>query len=316
MTFLDSSRAASWYRRGLSRAQSCSPAAARLLPILAVSAFAGPALALPLSNGGFVPSPNLLSGADAADSAGINAGTGVGNTVPSIYTIPGWTVTDNPRNVGGWQNNLMYVVKDGNTFSKEGAGLNAAQQNGRRNWTLFGTTGQTVNSVDGSGWYIASDGDPAYSGSLSQVLTGLTTGTTYDVTFWQAAGQFDCYLDNGTCTDGTYNQATTNWWEVGFGSTVKSSQTISQLANAPVSSWQKQVLSFVASGPTAMLEFMANGTPGNQPPTALLSGVTVTPQNQPPNPPTASVPAPLGVLGCGAAYGLSRRLRRRIGAGR
>ncbi|MFN9619280.1 MAG: hypothetical protein ACK55X_06170 [Synechococcaceae cyanobacterium] len=172
-----------------------------------------------------------------------------------------------------------------------------------------------MNSVDGSGWYISSDGDPAYSGSITQLLTGLTIGTIYDVTFWQAAGQFDCYLEGGTCTDGTYNQATTNWWEVGFGNEVKSSETIAKAANAPVSPWQKQVLSFMASGSTAMLEFMANGTPGNQPPTALLSAISVTPQGTPPNPPS-SVPGPLGVFGCGAAFGFSRRLRRRLGARR
>lgn len=281
---------------------------------LAVPALAGPALALPLVNGGFVPSANLLSGPDAAPSAGINAGTGAGNTVPSIYSITGWTVVDNPRGVGGWQNNLMYAVSDGNTFSKEGAGLNAAQQNGRRNWTLFGTPGQTVNSVDNSGWYIASDGDPAYSGAIEQLLTGLTAGTTYDVTFWQAAGQFDCYLENGQCIDGTYNANTTNWWEVGFGGTIQSSQTIAKPANAPVSAWQKQVLSFVASGSTAMLQFMANGTPGNQPPMALLSGVKVDPQGTPPQPPNppSSVPGPLGLAGCAAALGVSRRLRRRL----
>jgi hypothetical protein len=276
-------------------------------------------MAVTFLNGGLVPSANLISGPDAAPSAGINAGPGVGNTQPSIYSIPGWTVVDNPRGVGGWQNNLMYVVSDGTTFSKEGAGLNAAQQNGRRNWTLFGTPGQTVNSVDNSGWYIASDGDPAYSGGIQQSLTGLTAGTTYDVTFWQAAGQFDCYLENGQCVDGTYNQATTNWWEVSFDGATQSSQTIAKPANAPVSVWQKQILSFVASGSSALLEFMANGTPGNQPPMALLSGVSVSPQGGPPNPPdppTTAVPGPLGVAGCAAAFGVSRRLRRRLRSGR
>jgi hypothetical protein len=290
-------------------------ASVRALVVLLAPAIAAPALALPLVNGGLVPSANLISGADAAASAAINAGTGVGGTIPSIYSITGWTVVDNPRNVGGWQNNLMYVVSDGNTFSREGAGLNAAQQNGRRNWTLFGTPGQTVNSVDGSGWYISSDGDPAYSGSITQLLTGLTAGTKYDVSFWQAAGQFDCYKEGANCIDGTYNQATTNWWEVGFGGVVQSSRTMAKAANAPVSAWQKEVLTFVAAGSTAMLEFMANGTPGNQPPTALLSAISVTPQDTPPEPPTG-VPSPLGVLGCGAAFAFSRRLRRRLGARR
>lgn len=302
----------SWRPRGIG---------AVLLAVLP-AAFAGPAMALPLVNGGFKPSDNLISGPKAAASAGINKGTGDGGTKPSIYSIPGWTVTDDPKNVSGWVNNLMYVVSDGNTFSRYGAGLNAAQQNGRRNWTLFATgASQTVNSVDGSGWYIASDGDPLFSGSIKQELTGLTSGTIYDVTFSQAAGQFDCYLEGSTCTDGTYNANTTNWWEVTFGTETQSSQTIFKQANAAVSDWQQQVLSFTASGPTAILEFMANGTPGNQPPVALLSGVSVTPQGTPPTPPDpptppspSAVPGPVGLLGCGALFGVSRSLRRRLRA--
>jgi hypothetical protein len=114
---------------------------------------------------------------------------------------------------------------------------------------------------------------------------------------------------------GTFNQATTNGWEVGFGGEVQSSRTMAKAANAPVPAWQKEVLTFVAAGSAAMLEFMANGTPGNQPPTALLSAISVTPQDTPPEPPTG-VPSPLGVLGCGAAFAFSRRLRRRLGARR
>ncbi len=220
----------------------------------------------------------------------------------------------------------MHVVPDGNTFSKYGAGRNLAQQNGRKNWTLFSTgPSQMVNSVDGSGWSIASDGDPAYSGAITQVLNGLTIGTTYDVIVSQAAGQFDCSLDaNGSCTSGNYNQNTTNWWEVDFGSIRKYSQTIHKQAKSAVSPWQQQVISFVADNTTALLQFMANGTPDNQPPMALHSGVSLvsqspdvppeTPQNpsdptpdptpDPPNdpvPPDAPdpVPGPLGVLGCG-----------------
>lgn len=289
-------------------------------------AFSLPGLATPAAavglvlNGGFVPSNNLVSGPDAAPSAGLNVGTGVGGTVASIYSIKDWTVTDNPRGVSGWQNNLLYVVSDGNTFSKEGAGVNAARQNGRNNWTLYGTTGQTVNSVDRSGWYLASDGDPAYSGSIKQTLSGLTAGSRYDVTFYQAAGQFDCYLNanNTTCTDGNYNQNTTNWWEVSFDGTTQNSSVISKGANDPVSAWQKQVLTFVAGGSTAVLEFMANGTPAAQPPVALLSAITVelngggSPPTPGPGGSTEAAPGPLGIMGAGAAFSFGRTLRRRL----
>ena len=223
-----------------------------------------------------------------------------------------------------------------------GYGLNAARQNGRKNWTLFGAPTQEVHSVDGSGWYIASDGDPKYSGSISQQIDGLTIGNDYKVEFWQAAGQFDCSFnyDYSTCSKGPYNLPTTNWWEVTFGSETKSSTVMNQAKNANVSPWQKQVLTFTAQATSAMLSFLANGTPGEQPPTALLSAISVTgpgdtpppeedpptgpggptpPPSEPPSPPAPhvpptvdAVPGPLGILGAGMAFRVSRSLRRRM----
>ena len=293
-----------------------------------------------VKNGGLVPSDNLRTGSKAAPSAGINKGTGEGGTIPSIYSIPGWTVTDNPKKVGGWVNNLMYSVSSGKTFSRYGYGLNSARQNGRKNWTLFGAPTQEVHSVDGSGWYLASDGDPKYSGSISQTIDGLTIGDTYNVEFWQAAGQFDCSFNNNytSCTPGPYNQPTTNWWEVTFGGETQKSTVISQAKNANVSPWQKQLMTFTANATSMALSFLANGTPGEQPPTALLSAISVFGSNEPPppeedpqdpnnNPPNdppnitppyappsvdAEVPGPLGVLGAGVAFRCSRSLRRRL----
>lgn len=309
------------------------------LPVSAGAAFA--ATTNLVKNGGLVPSDNLRTGPKAAPSAGINKGTGVGGTIPSIYSIPEWTVTDNPKNVGGWVNNLMYSVSSGKTFSRYGYGLNSARQNGRKNWTLFGAPTQEVHSVDGSGWYLASDGDPKYSGSISQEIFGLTVGDEYKVEFWQAAGQFDCSFNYNytVCEKGPYNQPTTNWWEVTFGGVTQNSTVISQPKNANVSPWHKQILTFTANAASMMLSFLANGTPGEQPPTALLSAISVTgpgdtppPDEDPPDTPDGptppndnpsipppfvppsvdEVPGPLGILGVGAAFQVSRSMRRRI----
>lgn len=250
-------------------------------------------------NGGFVP---------ANMPAGIRS-SGINNPASGVI-ISNWTITDNPNNIPGFVNNLMYVISDGNTFSQEGGvGMNQWGQNQRKSWTLFNTPGQTVNSVDGSGWYIASDGDPLYSGSISQTLTGLTVGEQYNVSFSQAAGQFNCNFGSisapsSSCVEGgIYSGATTSRWQVSFGGTTQLSTLMNQASQAPVSPWQSQTLSFTATSSTQVLSFLAIGTPGAQPPTALLSGVSVTPFS------SAPVPEPTTILGSIAAIGFMTKLR-------
>lgn len=221
-----------------------------------------------VKNGGFIPSSSIGSFL----SSGIN-------NPDSPVTITDWVVKD--EDAGGASfNNLMYVVSDGNTFSRYGAGMNQAQLNGRRNWTLFSTSGQTVNSVDGSGWYIASDGGDSWNGRISQTLNDLTPGNQYIVSFSQAAGQFDCYISGGTCTSGGYFGQTNNNWRVGFGDSItttnfQDSDVIVHPSQAPVSAWQSQSMTFTATSSTQVLSFLSQGTPDGQPPTVLLSGVSV-----------------------------------------
>lgn len=261
-----------------------------------VSSVTLPAQAFNLvQNGGFTPS-NVLP----FRSSGIN-------NPSSGVNIPGWTVTDNPNKVSGYVNNLMYVVSDGNTFSAEGGvGMNAKGDNQRKSWTLFGTPGQTVNSVDGSGWYIASDGDPKYSGSISQTVSGLTVGSEYKVSFSQAAGQFDCNFGSKSdrssiCLEsGIYFGATTDLWRVTFGNSTQDSTLMNLASQAPVTPWQQQTLTFTADSPTQVLSFLAVGTPAAMPPTALLSGVSVEP-----------VPEPLTILGSVAALGFGAYAERK-----
>jgi hypothetical protein len=68
---------------------------------------------------------------------------------------------------------------------------------------------------------------------------------------------------------------------------------------------------FGASGITGTLQYTAF-TDVTTTPSMQNSGGTITINADVPNPPTTAVPGPLPVLGAGAAFGYSRRLRRRI----
>ncbi len=61
--------------------------------------------------------------------------------------------------------------------------------------TVYGSPGNAypvygpfANPPSG-GNFIQADGNPIYETSFNQVLTGLSIGQTYTLTFWQAAGQ-------------------------------------------------------------------------------------------------------------------------------
>jgi hypothetical protein len=285
------------------------------LSSIVLSSVSLPAQAINLvQNGGFVPN-NIGS----YRSSGINAGTGSSGTQPSGITFDGWTVTDNPNNLGNYGNTLMYVVSDGNTFSAEGGvGMNAKGDNQRKSWTLVGSPGQTVNSVDGSGWYIASDADPPYSGRISQLVSGLTVDKKYTLRFSQAAGQFDCNFGNQSnratsCLErGTYFGETNRYWDVTFGGVTQQSTNMALASQAPVTSWQQQTMTFTAIAPTQTLSFLAFGTPGGQPPVALLSGVSLEGETTPPPTPVPFETDALPIVGSMIAFGFGLRAKQKL----
>ncbi len=162
----------------------------------------------------------------------------------------------------------------------------------------FYSAGQTVNSADGSGWFLASDGayGPASpTAAISQQLTGLTAGKNYTVSFFQASAQQQGF--NGDVTAG---------WNVSFGGNSQLSTVMNHASQAPVSAWQKQTLEFTADSSTQLLSFLATGSPVGQPPFSLLSGISVEE-----TPPPTAVPTPAllpGLLGFGMTI-----LRKRKG---
>jgi hypothetical protein len=149
---------------------------------------------------------------------------------------------------------------------------------------------QITASPDG-GSFLAVDADPLYNSKISQTITGLVTGQTYNLSFWFAGAQFT-----------TRTGATTEWWDVTFGDTTQRTAILSN-ASQGFTGWQKATMSFVATSSSELLTFLAGGTPAGQPPVVLLDGISLT----------AAVPEPstaasllLGVLLIGSV-----RLRRR-----
>ena len=118
-------------------------------------------------------------------------------------------------------------------------------------------------SPDG-GNFIGADGDPWFHESLNQIVSGLTVGRSYKLSFYQAAAQQDGQLG-----------PTTEQWQVSFGNDTQFSRMVS-LPEAGVSPWERVTMTFTASSNSQLLSFLAQGTPNGAPPISFLDGVSLT----------------------------------------
>ncbi|MCG2840022.1 PEPxxWA-CTERM sorting domain-containing protein [Sandaracinobacter sp. RS1-74] len=145
-------------------------------------------------------------------------------------------------------------------------------------------------SPDG-GDFVLADGDPPFAGAFWQTIEGLTIGQTYELNFWQAAGQ---QLD--------FKGPTTERWEVSFGDEVKLS-SLFELPEGGVGPWEKQTMLFTATATSQVLKFLAVGTPGGAPPISFLDGVSLQATGGVPEPATWA----MMLLGFGAVGFAARR---------
>jgi hypothetical protein len=151
--------------------------------------------------------------------------------------------------------------------------------------------GAGVTAADGAN-FVGGDGSCCNAlGPISQTLTGLTVGQSYNLTFDQAAGQLS----------GNYG-ATTELWQVTVGGTVSNtlgpvllSDNVTNYSNAYVvdspdymwrtpvisnasggfSGWQTESYTFTANATSELLAFLAVGAPEGAPPLVLLDDVAV-----------------------------------------
>jgi hypothetical protein len=125
----------------------------------------------------------------------------------------------------------------------------------------------------------------------------LTNGQTYNVSFYQAAGQQ--VNDSGP---------TTEQWQVSLGSSTQYSALMS-IPQGGVNPWEPQTLSLTADATSDVLTFLAIGAGGGVPPIVFLDGVDM--ESSVPEPSALLLLAGVGTVGAGV-----NRLRRRAKARR
>jgi PEP-CTERM motif len=159
-----------------------------------------------------------------------------------------------------------------------------ADQVGNGGGNPYAVYGPFSNPPPG-GNFIQADGNPTFETSFNQSISGLSVGTDYALSFWQAAGQQQGFTG-----------ATTEQWKVLFGTgsfsldcsdptacvidtvgdmTVKTT-ALMNTPSAGTHPWELVSMDFVATASTETLSFLAwgdNGSTINLPPTVFLAGV-------------------------------------------
>ncbi len=250
-----------------------------------------PARSVTLVNGNFTPT-------NVTQSAYLGNTTASGGT---IVNVPGWTFSAQIATASGRNanNGYNFIAPFGDpliaNFLNNGiTAPNAVRLNRTGNGNrvnLYTSSTPIASPVAGANWYIAADG-AFQQGAIEQTLTGLTAGQSYDITFYQAAGQ-----------QAGFTGATTDRWQVSLGTNSKLSTLINLPSQGIVTPWQKQTLSLVANSSSEVLSFLAVGTPDGLPPFQLLTGVTAQ---------ATAVPEPLTFLGTLTALGLGARLKSKL----
>ncbi len=243
--------------------------------LLSIASIAVGSIALNLMSIQQAPAVELVTNGDfssnnlttAAPSGVTNTGfVGVGNGVGTAATAANWTFASASANTS--HESLVWLVATGTTYHTNmnilggGSGVHS----------MYGTAAINNPVTGGSGFFVASDGDPTYRSTFSQTLTGLIAGEQYNVSFWQAAGQ-----QNGLTGH------TTEQWQVSLGGSVAQLSTVMSPVEpngggtaTAVSAWQQQNLTFTAGSTNQLISFLASGTPSGKPPISLLTGVSVT----------------------------------------
>ena len=157
-------------------------------------------------------------------------------------------------------------------------------------FALHGPNNDSNNGLTAShqgGNFIAADSDRDFGAPITQLISGLTVGKTYRVSFEWAASQqlyfsgptFDSWqvslLDSANAVTANYQTETVNNPNHGF------------------QPWRPEAFKFVAAETAQTLRFLADG-PRGQPPFALLDNVSVT----------AAVPEPASWALMLAGFGL------------
>jgi hypothetical protein len=247
------------------------------LALIAVSAIGGRAVAAPVN---LVTNGNFTQTSVTGNGGFLCANTG-GSTCNSQLT--GWGATCSTGGCVGTASPSSILV----------AGTNGAGWNGG-----YGLYWNNIGDPPTGGNTVGIDGDPNYTSVLSQTISGLTTGHSYMLTFYQAASQ-----------QIGLSGATTEQWSVSLGGGVSQTSTLMNTPSQGSHGWMQVTMSFVATAGSEVLQFVALGTPAGEPPVCLLGDVSLFDNT----PAAVSEPATLALIGVGL-LGMVIARRRAIAA--
>ena len=162
------------------------------------------------------------------------------------------------------------------------------------NLKLWGPGTGAANGLSNSpagGNFLAADG--AYqTEAIQQTIYGLTVGQKYDLTFYWAGAQ-----------QSGYSGVNAEQWIVSLGNQTISTALVQNTSHG-FTGWMQETFTYTATSTSAVLSFLAHGTPTGVPPFSLLDGVSLT----------AQVPEPssiaLFVAGLALIGGASRSRRK------
>ncbi len=125
----------------------------------------------------------------------------------------------------------------------------------------------------GGNAFVGLDADSQYDSPLSQSISGLTVGKSYNVSF-----------DWGSTQLTNRSGPTTEKVEVSLSDGVNTTTHTTGTDHIPsqgFSGWHGQTFSFTATSPTEVLSFLAKGTPNGLPPFVVLDGVSMSAAPEP-----------------------------------
>jgi hypothetical protein len=215
-------------------------------------------------------------------------------TVTTTSASGSFELNDGAGSVSNWSGNGGYNILF-NTSTWTSTSMNANFQP----VTEFGSQNQNLWQAPGNqpniGTHVmALDGASGSQGALQQTINGLVAGQTYTLTFDWAAGQLQS-RNAGSLTEQL---------DVTLGSQSIVNTSVDNYANHGSSPWQEVSMTFTAANSgSQVLSFLSIGTPGEDPPMALLDNVSLT----------GGVPEPatwgLMLVGVGAIGATLRRRR-------
>lgn len=213
---------------------------------------------------------NLVQNGDFANSSyAVNHQFGSGGSVPS----PAQGVTDWTGNNGY---NLYFIAGTDTTVSAIAQYVTGLEK-------LYGPAGGNTSPTGGN--FVGLDGEQTagIQGGTSQTISGLTSGTQYQLAFDWGAAQVQ-----------SRTGPTTSSLTVSLGAQSFTTPVVSNPSES-FTGWFHQTFTFTATGASEVLSFLSVGTPKGLPPMAVLDGVSL---NQVPEPLSVALFG-VGLLGLG-----------------